>query len=200
MSLGYDINLMDKAQGCVSRVIQSIHAHRAGANDLPQRSISSGRNFASYCGGSYQGCQVLGANKSGPVEISPQRGSGAGRGLRGSPGSGFDRHSHFPGAGERTPDIFVFRTGIERNQPVAVLAVGLKPIADFLRPFPEHLRAFGAFDFHFFVDHGVLPRNPRVAICLPRLKGAFEGLLKLSSNVPAALASPVVRAAHYPSR
>ncbi|HEY4836164.1 MAG TPA: hypothetical protein VII07_15985, partial [Bradyrhizobium sp.] len=50
-------------------------------------------------------------------------------------------------------DIFVFRRGIERNQPIAVLAVGLEPVADSLRPLAENLRAFRAFDFYFVVGH-----------------------------------------------
>jgi hypothetical protein len=36
---------------------------------------------------------------------------------------------------------------------IAVLAVRLEPVADFLRPLSEYLRAFRAFDFYFFVDH-----------------------------------------------
>jgi hypothetical protein len=66
---------------------------------------------------------------------------------------GFNRHSQLFGAHERPADILVFRTGIERNQPIAVLAVRLKPVADILGPLSEYLRAFRAFDFHFFVDH-----------------------------------------------
>jgi hypothetical protein len=66
---------------------------------------------------------------------------------------GFKRHSHVSGAHESPADIPVFRTGIESNQPIAVLAVRLKPVADFLRSLSEYLRAFCAFDFYFFVDH-----------------------------------------------
>ena len=68
-------------------------------------------------------------------------------------GLGIKRHSHLLGAHESAADIPIFRTGIERNQPIAVLAVRLKPVADFLRPLSEHLRASRAFDFYFFVDH-----------------------------------------------
>jgi hypothetical protein len=68
-------------------------------------------------------------------------------------GPGVNRHSHFFGARERPADIFIFRSGTERNQSIAVLAVCLEPVADFLRPLSEYLRAFRAFDFYFFVDH-----------------------------------------------
>jgi hypothetical protein len=71
-------------------------------------------------------------------------------------GLGFNRHSHLFGARESPSDIPVFRTGIERNQSIAVLAVRLEPVADFLRPLSEYLRAFRAFDFYFFVDHEML--------------------------------------------
>jgi hypothetical protein len=68
-------------------------------------------------------------------------------------GPGFERQSHFPGACERAADISVFRAGVERDHPVAVLAVGLVAVADSLRPLAEYLRAFRAFDSYFFVDH-----------------------------------------------
>jgi hypothetical protein len=63
------------------------------------------------------------------------------------------RHSHLFGAHESPTDIPVFRTGIERNQPIAVLAIRLEPVADFLGPLSEYLRALRTFDFYFFVDH-----------------------------------------------
>jgi hypothetical protein len=71
-------------------------------------------------------------------------------------GSGFNHHSYFFGVLESPADIPIFRTGIKRNQLIAVLAVRLEPIADFLRPLSEYLRAFRAFDFYFFVDHEML--------------------------------------------
>ena len=61
---------------------------------------------------------------------------------------GFQRHSHFFGAHESPADIY-----IKLNQPIAVPAVRLKPIAYSLRPLPKNLRAFRAFYFDFFVDH-----------------------------------------------
>jgi hypothetical protein len=71
-------------------------------------------------------------------------------------GPGFNRHSYFFGVLESPADISIFRTGVERNEPIAVLAVRLEPVADFLRPLSEYLRAFRAFDFYFFVDHEML--------------------------------------------
>jgi hypothetical protein len=79
---------------------------------------------------------------------------------------GFKRHSHVSGAHESPADIPVFRTGIESNQPIAVLAVRLKPVADFLRPLPEYLRAFCAFDFYFFVGHEMSLMNGGSLLCL----------------------------------
>jgi hypothetical protein len=66
---------------------------------------------------------------------------------------GFQRHSHFFGAHESPADIYIFRSGVKRNQPIAVPAVRLKPVAYSLRPLPKNLRAFRAFYFDFFVDH-----------------------------------------------
>jgi hypothetical protein len=68
-------------------------------------------------------------------------------------GPGFKHRAQLFGAHKSAADIFVFRTGIERNQPIAVLAVGLEPVADFLRPLSEYLRALRAFDFYFVVGH-----------------------------------------------
>jgi hypothetical protein len=67
----------------------------------------------------------------------------------------FRHKSHFPCVGEGAADVPVLGSGVERNQPVAVPAVGLKSVADFLRPLPEDLRALRAFDFYFFVNHGM---------------------------------------------
>jgi hypothetical protein len=86
------------------------------------------------------------------------------------------RHSHLFGAHESPADIPVFRTRIERNQPIAVLAVRLEPVANFLSPLAEYLRAFRAFDFDLFVDHGMLRSQ---AVYFPRLKRLFKSLLKL---------------------
>jgi len=66
---------------------------------------------------------------------------------------GFQRHSHFFGAHESPADIYIFRSGVKRNQPIAVLTVRLKPVAYSLRPLPKYLRAFRALYFDFFVDH-----------------------------------------------
>jgi hypothetical protein len=79
----------------------------------------------------------------------------AGRGRHGTFGfgPGLKHYSHFPGVHERAADVSIFRTGIESDQPVAVLAVGLEAVADSLRPLSKYLRAFRAFDSYFFVDH-----------------------------------------------
>ncbi|MGZ5874909.1 MAG: hypothetical protein ACXWKP_22645 [Bradyrhizobium sp.] len=77
-------------------------------------------------------------------DLAWRRGFGFGR---------FECRAYLFGAREGPADISIFRTDIKRNQPIAVLAVGLESVADPLRPFAEYLRAFGAFDFHFFVDH-----------------------------------------------
>jgi len=79
----------------------------------------------------------------------------ADRALRHAFGFGprFKRHSHLFGAHESPADVSIFRIDIERDQPIAVLAVCLEPVADLLRPFSEYLRTFRAFDFHLFVDH-----------------------------------------------
>ncbi|MGB9115239.1 hypothetical protein [Bradyrhizobium sp.] len=92
---------------------------------------------------------------------------------------GFNRQSDFPGAQQRFANISVFRTAVERDQPVAVRAIGLKPVADPVRALAKYLRAFRALDFDFFIDHEMLP-NSKNAVCDPRLNGWFEGSLKLS--------------------
>jgi hypothetical protein len=79
---------------------------------------------------------------------------------------GFKHHAHLFGAHESPADIPIFRSGIERDQPIAMLAVRLEPVADFLRPLPEYLRAFRAFDFYFFVDHE-MPLSSLAAFCFP---------------------------------
>jgi hypothetical protein len=73
-------------------------------------------------------------------------------------GPGLKRCSNLFGAHERPTDIPVFRTGIERNQPITVLAVGLEPIAEFLRALSKYLRAFRAFDLYFVIDHEMPPK------------------------------------------
>jgi hypothetical protein len=60
---------------------------------------------------------------------------------------------HFLGVRQRAPDISIFRTSVEGDQPVAMCAIDLKPVADFSRMLPKHLRAFRAFYFDAFVDH-----------------------------------------------
>jgi len=86
---------------------------------------------------------------------------------------GFKGQSHFPGARERLANIPVFRSAVERNQSVAVLAIGLKPVADLLRALAEELRAPRAFDFDFVVDHEISPNRKAGA---KEVQSAFEGL------------------------
>lgn len=72
-------------------------------------------------------------------------------------GLNFKCHTHFFGAHESPTDVSIFRRSIERDQPIAVLAVGLKAVADFFRPLSEYLRAFRAFDFYSVVDQEIRP-------------------------------------------
>src|SRR5438105_7988068 len=78
---------------------------------------------------------------------------------------GFKRRSHFLGAHESPMNIFIFRAGIEHNQPVAVLAVRLEPVADLLRPLAEYLRALRAFDSYFFVHREMLLNSINTIQC-----------------------------------
>jgi hypothetical protein len=71
----------------------------------------------------------------------------------------FERNPQFFCAREGASDVPIFGSGIERNQSIAVLAIRLKPVADFLRPLSEYLGAFRAFYFYFFVDHGMPPKK-----------------------------------------
>jgi hypothetical protein len=84
------------------------------------------------------------------------------------------RHSDLFGAHESPADIPVFRTGIERNQTIAVLAVRLKPVADFLRALSEYLGAFRAFDFYFFFNHEICPANRSQHSAFPRLRACLR--------------------------
>jgi hypothetical protein len=88
-------------------------------------------------------------------------------------GPGLKRRSNVFGAHEGPTDIPVFRTAIERNQPIAVLAVGLESIAEFLRALPKYLRAFRAFDPYFVIDHE-LPLNSGQHSALPGLTGCVR--------------------------
>jgi hypothetical protein len=51
----------------------------------------------------------------------------------------FERNSHFSCTREGAADVPIFGSGIERNQSITVLAIRLKPVADFLRPLSEYL-------------------------------------------------------------
>jgi hypothetical protein len=63
-------------------------------------------------------------------------------------------NSRFPSTHKGTTDIPILGTGIERDQPIAMLAVRLKAVPKILRPLSKYHRAFGAFDFDLFIDHG----------------------------------------------
>jgi hypothetical protein len=65
----------------------------------------------------------------------------------------FKSHSDLFGALQGPADISIVRSAVERDQPVAVLAIRLESVADLLGPFPEDLRALRAFDFDFFFRH-----------------------------------------------
>jgi hypothetical protein len=65
----------------------------------------------------------------------------------------FERYSHFFRAHERPADVSVFGSGVERDQPIAVLTIHLEPISEFLRSLSEYLRALRAFDLYLVVDH-----------------------------------------------
>jgi hypothetical protein len=81
----------------------------------------------------------------------------------------FKRNSYFFSAHEGTTDIPVLSTCVERDQSVAVLTVRLKSVADILRPLSEYLRAFGAFDFDFIINHE-MDLKSKIAVSYPELK------------------------------
>ena len=80
---------------------------------------------------------------------------------------GFERNSHFSSAHESATDIPVLRGRIEGNEPIAMLAVHLKSVADSLRSLTEYLRALRAFDFDFVVNNEMCPKN---TFCYPAFK------------------------------
>jgi hypothetical protein len=79
----------------------------------------------------------------------------------------FERNPHFFSTHESATDIPVLRTRIERNESIAMLAAHLKSVADSLRSLTEYLRALRAFDFDFFVNHEMCPKN---TFCYPEFK------------------------------
>ena len=80
-------------------------------------------------------------------------------------GLSFKCRAHFFGAQESPTDVSIFRGRIERNKPIAVLAVGLESVADFLGALPENLRALCAFDFYFVVDHEMPQKLFSLLLC-----------------------------------
>jgi hypothetical protein len=71
----------------------------------------------------------------------------------------------FPRAGERAADVGILRAQFKRDQPVAMLAVGLKAVADLLRPLAKYPGALAAPDFYFVIDHWIPLKAAR---CSPR--------------------------------
>jgi hypothetical protein len=65
----------------------------------------------------------------------------------------FDRPPHLPGAHQRFPNVPVLGIHVERDQPVALLTIGLKSVADLAGALAKNVRAFRTFDFDLFVDH-----------------------------------------------
>lgn len=68
-------------------------------------------------------------------------------------GSRFERRSDLSCARQRPSDVRIFRTELEGDEPVAVLAVDLKTGPDLLRALPEYLRALRALNSDLVVDH-----------------------------------------------
>jgi hypothetical protein len=89
----------------------------------------------------------------------------------------FNRQPDVAGAQQRFADISVFGTAVERNQAIAVRAIGLEPVAYPMRALAKYLRTFRAFDSDFFVDHE-MPLSLKGAVCVPRLNCGFEDWLK----------------------
>ena len=73
--------------------------------------------------------------------------------LTGGLALGLYRQSYFLCAHQRFANVSVFRIVVERNQPIAVRAVRLKPVSDSLCTLAKSLRALRAFDSDLFVDH-----------------------------------------------
>jgi hypothetical protein len=79
--------------------------------------------------------------------------AGSGRPANGD--LGFHGKADVPGARQRTADVRIFRAQFERDQPVAILAIGLKPVTDLLRAFAKYLGAFSAPDSYFVINHWI---------------------------------------------
>src|SRR5216684_8200547 len=67
----------------------------------------------------------------------------------------FERRSDFSCARQCPSDVGVFRTELEGDEPVAVLAVDLKTGPDLLRALPEYLGALRALNSDLVVDHEI---------------------------------------------
>src|SRR6266404_8487924 len=69
-----------------------------------------------------------------------------------------ERLPKFSGRFQGAPDVVVLGTGVERNELKTVRALLLKAVANPLRPFPKHHRAFAALYLDLVVDHGCAQR------------------------------------------
>jgi hypothetical protein len=70
------------------------------------------------------------------------------------------QHAKIFGAHKGFSNISIVRTGIKSNKPIALWAVCLKPIPDFLCPLSEYMRALRAFYSHFFINHEMPSVDP----------------------------------------
>src|SRR5258708_14207375 len=64
-----------------------------------------------------------------------------------------DRLPMFSGQLQGSPDVGIFRAGVESNKLEAVRALLLKAVTNPLRALSEHRRALGAFDLDLVVNH-----------------------------------------------
>jgi hypothetical protein len=64
-----------------------------------------------------------------------------------------DHEPQFLGAHEGPADIAIFRSHVERNQAVAMRAVGLETVTHSAGALAKNLRALCALDLDFLVDH-----------------------------------------------
>ena len=67
----------------------------------------------------------------------------------------FERRSDLSCARQCPSDVGVFRTELEGNQPVAMLAVDLKTGPDLLRALPKYLGASRAFNSDLVINHEI---------------------------------------------
>ena len=71
----------------------------------------------------------------------------------------FERRSDLSCARQCPSDVGVFRTELEGDQPVAMLAVDLKTGPDLLRALPKYLGALRAFNSDLVINHEIHPKH-----------------------------------------